>query len=88
MRLHSEFMIQQIGDCTYLVPVGDAAKQFHGIVQLNSTAAFIINCLKQDVTEEQIKAAMAEEYEATDTEFAESIRETLDKLRVCGALVE
>ena len=88
MKLHSEFMIQRIADNTFLVPVGDAGKQFHEIVQLNSTAAFIINCLKQDVTEEQIKAAMANEYEATDAEIAESIQETLNKLRECGALIE
>ena len=88
MKLNPEFMIQQIGDSTILVPVGNAGKQFHGIVQLNTTAAFIIGCLKQETTEENIKAAIAAEYEATEEEITQSVQETLDKLRECGAVIE
>ena len=88
MKLNPEFMIQEIGDSTILVPVGNAGKLFHGIVQLNSTGAFIINCLKQDTTEESIKTAIAAEYEATEEEITQSVQETLDKLRECGALIE
>ena len=88
MKLNPEFMIQEIGDSTILVPVGNAGKLFHGIVQLNSTGAFIINCLKQDATEESIKAAIAAEYEATEEEITQSVQETLDKLRECGAVIE
>ena len=88
MKLNPEFMIQKIGDSTILVPVGEAGKQFHGIVQLNSTAAYIVNCLNIDITADGIKTAMEAEYEATDEELIESIQETLDKLRECGALIE
>lgn len=88
MKLNPEFVSQQIGDSTILVPIGEAGQQFHGIVQLNSTAAFIVNCLKQDTNEEQIKAALAAEYEGTDEEFTSSIRDILNKLRSCGALIE
>ena len=88
MRLNPEFVSQQIGDSTVLVPIGEAGKQFHGIVQLNSTAAFIVNCLKQDIDEEQIKAALAAEYEGSDEQFTSSIQDPLDKLRECGALAE
>ena len=88
MKLNPEFMTQKIGDSTILVPIGEAGKQFHGIVQLNSTAAFIVNCLNIDITEDGIKTAMAAEYEATDEELTESIQETLAKLRECGALIE
>ena len=86
MKLNPEYISQQIGDSIVLVPVGEAAGKFHGIVQMNKTAAFIVSCMKEETTEEKIIAAMGEKYEGTCGEFAESVRETLEKLRECGAL--
>ena len=88
MKLNPEFIIQQVGDSTVLVPVGEAAGRFHGIVQMNKTAAFIVSCMKEETTEEKIIAAMGEKYEGTDGEFTESVRETLEKLQECGAQEE
>lgn len=88
MKLNPEFVIQQVGDSIVLVPVGEAAGKFHGIVQMNKTAAFIVNCMKEETSEEKIIVAMGEKYEGTCGEFAESVRETLEKLRECGALEE
>ena len=86
MKLNPEFVIQQIGETTVLVPVGSSANRFHGILQLNKTAAFIVDCLRQETTEALLLAALKEKYEATDEEFNEAIQLTLLKLRECGAL--
>ena len=88
MKLNPEFIEQQVGDSTILVPVGDAGVKYHGIIQLNSTAAFIVRCMKEDITEDGILAALREEYEGTDEEFIQSIRDVAAKLRECGALIE
>ena len=88
MKLNPEFIIQQVGDSVVLVPVGEAAGKFHGIVQMNKTAAFIASCMQEETTEEKILAAMGEKYEGPGGEFAESVRNTLEKLRECGALEE
>jgi hypothetical protein len=88
MKLNPEFIIQQVGDSVVLVPVGEAAGKFHGIVQMNKTAAFIASCMQEETTEEKIIAAMGEKYEGTGGEFAESVRNTLEKLRERGALEE
>ncbi len=88
MKLNPEFLIQQIGDTAVLVPVGNAGNKFHGIVQLNNTAAFIVGCLTKETDENEIKKALASEYEGTDEEYTLSIQDTLAKLRECGALIE
>ena len=69
------------------------AAQFHGVIQMNNTAALIVDCLKQETTEEQIKAAMAmkgliaEEYRLPLCELAPASREKLAKtLKRCGIL--
>ena len=88
MKLNPEFLLQQMGDNAVLVPVGNAGQKFHGIVQLNSTAAFIVGCLTKDTNEDDIKNALADEYDGTEEAFSASIKDTLAKLRECGALIE
>ena len=88
MKLNPEFVIQEMGENSILVPIGDAAAKFHGVMQLNGTAAFIVNCLQKGNNEEEIKAALADEYEGTEEEFTESIQYMLEQLRDCGALIE
>ena len=38
MRLDPNYVIQPVGDEWVLVPTGDTASKFHGIVRLNATA--------------------------------------------------
>ena len=87
MKLNPEFVSQQVGGSTVLVPVGAAGEKFHGILQLNKTAAFIVECLRTETSEAQIRAALDEKYDATEEEITEAIQTTLEKLRECGALV-
>ncbi len=87
MKLNPEFVAQTVGGSTVLVPVGGASERFHGVLQLNRTAAFIVECLRKDVSEAQIKTALEEEYEATDEEVDEAVRITVAKLQEYGAII-
>ena len=62
MKLSSDFISHFDGEETVLVPVGGAA--FSGIVKLNSSAAFIVDKLKEDTTEQAITDAMCETFDA------------------------
>ena len=88
MKLNPEYIIQQIGDSIVLVPVGEAAGKFHGIVQMNKTAAFIVSCMKEETTEERIIDAMCGKYDAPREEIAADVKRILDTLREIGALEE
>ena len=50
MKLKHDFIIQDIEETQFLVPVG--AESFQGIVRSNQTAAFIVDCLREETTEE------------------------------------
>ena len=79
-------MTQDIDDTQFLVPVG--AEAFSGVVRSNKTAAFIVNCLKEDTTEERIVDAMCLKYDAPRERIASDVREVLQKLHTIGALEE
>ena len=86
MRLKESFITQEIDDTQFLVPVGTV--EFNGIVRSNQTAAFIVNCLKKDTTEEIILAAMCDKYDAPRERIAADVRKILQTLRTIGALEE
>ena len=88
MKLREEFLLTPMGESCVLVPVGKAADQFHGVVKLNETAAFIVWQLKSETNVDKIVDAMAAEYEGTREQFTEGVQVTLTQLRTIGALSE
>ena len=46
-----------------LVAIGEASRQFNGIVKLNETAAFIVEQLQSETTVGEIAAALKAAYE-------------------------
>ena len=86
MRLKENILTHDIDGTQFLVPVG--AEAFKGIMRSNSSAAFIVNCLKKEVTRDQIVDAMCAEYDAPKEVLTADVDEILDKLRSVGALTE
>ena len=86
MKLKKEFVTQMIDDTQFLVPLG--AESFRGIVRSNRTAAFIVDCLKEETTAEQIVDAMCERYDAPRETIAADVEEVLNTLRGIHALEE
>ena len=86
MKLKSDFITQTIEDTQFLVPVG--AEAFRGIVRSNMTAAFIVDCLKEETTEEAIVDAMCAKYDAPRDVIAADVAEIIEKLRGINAIEE
>ena len=86
MKLNPDFITQDVEDTQFLVPMG--AEMFQGIVRSNETAAFIVNCLKADTTEEKIMDALCAEYDVPRETAAADVREILGTLRRINALEE
>ena len=66
----------------------DASGKFAGIIHSNATAAFIIECLKTETTEDEILEKMLAKYDADKNIMADNVREIIDKLRKIEAVDE
>ena len=66
----------------------DTSSSFAGLIRSNKTAAFIVECLKEDTTEEKIVEAMFEKYDAPKDVLAKDVADVIEKLRKVGALDE
>ncbi len=86
MKLKPGFITHNVGNEQMMVAAGPAAKVFHGLVRSNETAAFIINCLKNETTEEAIVDAMLAQYEAPRETIAQDVHRVVEQLREIGAL--
>ena len=84
MKLKSSFITQTIDDTQFLVPLGN--EKFHGIVRNNKTAAFIVDCLKEDTDEETIVDKMCVKYDAPRATIAADVADIIRTLRGIGAL--
>lgn len=88
MKLRQGFITYATDDEQIMVAAGSAAEYFHGMVRSNKTAAFIIDCLSRDITEEELVSAMAEKYDAPRDVIAADVARVLESLRGIGALDE
>lgn len=86
MKLKSDFITQNIEGTQFLVPIGTEA--FQGIVRNNKTAAFIVDCLKEDTTVDAIVDKMCAKYDASRETIAADVKQILDTLRGINALEE
>ena len=86
MKLKSGFVTHTVGDEQMMVATGPASSVFRGLVRSNETAAFIVDCLKKETTEEEIVKAMLQEYDAPEEVIARDVHSVVEKLQEIGAL--
>ena len=86
MKLKPDFITQEIDDSQFLMPVG--AEAFNGIVRSNKTAAFVVDCLKQETTEDAIVEKMCAKYDAPRQEIAGDVANIISILHSINALEE
>lgn len=74
MKIKSGFVVRKIANQYMAVPVGARAKELHGMIGLNETAAFIWELLKEERTEEELAALIYNEYEITEEKALETVK--------------
>ena len=86
MKLRDGFITRTIRGTQMMVAVDGNGADFHGLVRSNETAAFIVDCLKRDTTEEEIVGRMLEEYAVSRETARRDVRAILEKLDSIGAI--
>ena len=88
MIRNAQFIMRAVVDKQVIVPVGEAAENFHGILSVNTTGAYIWELLEKEQTEESLAQALAEKYEVSVQIALSDVRHFLGKLRKVGAITE
>lgn len=67
-QANPDYLYRALAGEHILVPTGPAARQFNGLVTLNETGAFLWRLLERRRTRDELVAALAREYEATEVQ--------------------
>lgn len=86
MKLNSGFLSHSDGGEMLLVSTG--AAKFSGVVRSNSTAGFIIGCLEQETTEDEITAKLCAQYDVDAETARRDVQKIVSQLRGIGAIDE
>ena len=68
MKIKKGFVLRVVGSDHVVVPVGEMSKNFHGMINLNETGAFLWRFFSEEHTIEEAIAALCSEYEADRTQ--------------------
>lgn len=86
MKIKDGFVVRKIANQYMAVPVGARAKELHGMIGLNETAAFLWELLKEETTEEELASRLYEEYEISEDGALESVHRFCELLQKEGVL--
>ena len=86
MKIKQGYILREVVGNYIVVAVGEAVKNFNGIINLNETGAFLWKQLQEGATEEQLQKAMLEEYDVQEDVAQKDIKAFIDKLNEKGLL--
>ena len=84
MKLKSYFIHHQFDGETVIVPTAGA--DFHGLIQGNKTLAAIVECLSNDVTEDEIVDSLCARFNGNRELIKADVAEAVSKLKEVGAI--
>ena len=69
-----------------LVPVGEATRDFPGMVTMNPTSTYLWEQLTEEKTEADLVQALLDRYEVTQTQAAADVADFVKTLTLIGAI--
>ena len=87
MKQNPDYILRTVAGSTVLVPVGDATKDFPGMITMNATSAFLWETLSQSQTAESLMEALCSRYDVTPQQAKEDVDKFLHTLTLVGAVI-
>lgn len=88
MKLNYEFVMREIADEKFLVPIGQAASVFDGIITVNDIGAFIFESIPLCESTGEIADRIVEAYDVDRETALSDVNEFLTSLSEAGIKTE
>lgn len=89
MQIKKDFTIQKVGSSYVAVAVGESSKDFHGMIRLNETGAFLWNLMaEKNCTENDLVDAILAEYEVDRETVVADVRRIVTELAENSIFIE
>lgn len=86
MRIKEGYMLREAAGETVVVPFGEEALNFQGIISLNETGAFLWRQLEQGCEVDTLVKALLNEYEIDADTANDDVKDFVEKVKKAGVL--
>lgn len=86
MRIKEGYMLREAAGETVVVPFGEEALNFQGIISLNETGAFLWKLLEQGCEQDILVKALLNEYEIDAETANNDVKNFVEKVKKAGVL--
>lgn len=88
MKVSKEFILREIADEYILVPIGEMAATFNGLITVNEIGALIFNLLLNNKSVDEIVTKILSEYDVDEQTAREDVNEFIGYLKEKHIIVE
>ncbi|MBP3729646.1 MAG: PqqD family protein [Lachnospiraceae bacterium] len=88
MKLKDQMILSSVGGEPILVSAGTEKDDFHGVIKLNKSGAFLAECLKEGADEEELLRKLKTRFEGDEEQMRKDIRMLLDRFAELNLLEE
>lgn len=81
MKIKKGFMLRNIANNYIVVAVGEASKDFSGVINLNETGAFLWEKISNGCNEDQLVECLLEEYNVSEEVARNDVKTFVNKLK-------
>lgn len=87
MKLKYDFAVRDIAGEYVMVPLGEGALAFGGMISTSEAGALLVDALKKEITREELATLLMEEYEVDEATAYSDLDEFLSQLNKLKLLV-
>lgn len=87
MRIKEGFVLREVAGQVMVIATGEASKDFHGMIRLNSTGKDIWTGLQEKMSKKQIVERLCEKYEIDASSAEHDVEAFLNKMTEMGFLL-
>ena len=74
MKIKEGFLLREVAGNTVVVPIGDEAVEFNGVITINETGKFIWELMQEGIEKEELLEKFMKEYSVSETDAKEDIK--------------
>ena len=84
MKIKKGFVMRKMGDKTVVVATGDASAEFHGMIELNQTAADIWNWVAEGLDQNAVASNLAQKYNLESVKAKADTDKIINQMKQTG----
>lgn len=88
MKLKPGFVLRNVAGYNVVVPIGEAALDFNGMINLNESGAMLWKMLEDGTAEEDMVKAFLDEYDITEDVARADVAAFIKKMREASLIDE